>query len=80
MTTTYVWDGDKLVYEVVGNTKVSYTHGLDLIAREEGSTTSFYLYDGHGNVAAVTNDSGTVTQTYQYDAFGNQLNANPADT
>ena len=36
-------------------------------------TPNFYVYDGHGNVRAVTNMAGSVTDTYQFDAFGNVI-------
>jgi len=32
-----------------------------------------YLYDGHGSVVGLANESGKVTDTYCYDAFGNLL-------
>ena len=34
---------------------------------------SVYLYDGHGSVVGLANESGVVTDTYSYDAFGNLL-------
>ena len=34
---------------------------------------SVYLYDGHGSVVGLANESGIVTDTYCYDAFGNLL-------
>ena len=34
---------------------------------------SVYLYDGHGSVVGLANESGVVTDTYFYDAFGNLL-------
>ncbi len=34
------------------------------------SGTTFYGYDGHGNVRFLTGTAGTVGNTYQFDAFG----------
>ena len=34
---------------------------------------SVYLYDGHGSVVGLANESGVVTDTYAYDAFGNLI-------
>ena len=34
---------------------------------------SVYIYDGHGSVVGLANESGVVTDTYAYDAFGNLL-------
>jgi RHS repeat-associated protein len=52
----------------------SYTWGLELISEHQtlNSTlaTSYYVFDGHGSVRALTNSSGAVTDTYDYDAFG----------
>jgi RHS repeat-associated protein len=53
-----------------------YTHGHNLISQQRLSTfnsqpsTSFYGYDGHGNVRYLTDTNAAVTDTYDYDAFG----------
>ena len=48
-----------------------YTYGLDLISqRQSGGTTSFYGYDGNGNVRFLTATNATISDTYAYDAFG----------
>jgi RHS repeat-associated protein len=58
----------------------NYTYGLELISQhrqffngQNFTQTSFYVYDGHGSVRALTNPSGAVTDTYDYDAFGNLI-------
>ena len=56
-----------------GTVKCTYTIGADLISQERDGRTSFYLYDGHGSVVGLANESGVVTDTYSYDAFGNLL-------
>ena len=56
-----------------GTAKCVYTIGADLISQERDGRTSFYLYDGHGSVVGLANESGVVTDTYSYDAFGNLL-------
>jgi RHS repeat-associated protein len=35
----------------------------------------YYVYDGHGSVRALTDQSGAVTDTYDYDAFGTLLHS-----
>ena len=60
-----------------GTAKCVYTIGADLVSQERDGRTSFYLYDGHGSVTALANESGVVTDTYSYDAFGNLLKAKP---
>ena len=56
-----------------GTAKCVYTIGVELISQERDGRTSFYLYDGHGSVVGLANESGVVTDTYAYDAFGNLL-------
>ena len=56
-----------------GSVQAYYTIGADLISQERNGRTSFYLYDGHGSVVGLANESGVVTDTYCYDAFGNLL-------
>jgi RHS repeat-associated protein len=55
----------------------TYTWGLELISEHQAvnstPTTSYYVFDGHGSVRALTNAAGAVTDTYDYDAFGNLL-------
>jgi RHS repeat-associated protein len=56
----------------VGSTPANlYTYGLDLISQRQSSgTTSFYGYDGNGNVRFLTATNATISDTYTYDAFG----------
>ena len=55
-----------------GNTTVYYTRGFELISRREGTTASYYIYDGGLSVRALTNEAGTVTDTLVTDSFGNE--------
>jgi RHS repeat-associated protein len=57
----------------------TYSFGLDLISEvfpagsplaTGHSPLSYYVFDGHGSVRALTNAAGAVTDTYDYDAFG----------
>jgi RHS repeat-associated protein len=36
--------------------------------------TSFFIYDGEGDVRALTDEHGNVTDTFDYDGFGNLIN------
>ncbi|MCC8043407.1 MAG: AHH domain-containing protein [Oscillospiraceae bacterium] len=58
-----------------GTEKCVYTIDADLISQERDGKLSYYLYDGHGSVTALANESGVVTDTYTYDAFGNLLDS-----
>ena len=60
-------------FDADGNMLCYYTIGADLISQERNGKTSFYLYDGHGSVRGLVDESGKITDTYNYDAFGNLL-------
>ena len=62
----YSANGDEICY---------YTIGADLVSQEINGKVYAYLYDGHGTVRALANESGKLTDTYTYDAFGNLLNS-----
>ena len=53
--------------------KCYYTRGDGLISQERDGKKSYYVYDGHGSVRALADESGKVTDKYVYDAFGNLL-------
>jgi RHS repeat-associated protein len=59
----------------------AYVYGLDRISQnrlafinsQNITQASYYVYDGHGSVRALTDPNGNVTDTYDYDAFGNEI-------
>ena len=55
--------------------KCFYTRGDELISQERDGKKSYYVYDGHGSVRALADDSGNVTDKYVYDAFGNLISS-----
>jgi RHS repeat-associated protein len=69
-------------FDAVSLNKV-YDYGLDLVSQTrfewDAQTsslkphTSYLIYDGHGSVRALADETGTITDTYTYDAFGIQL-------
>jgi RHS repeat-associated protein len=62
----------QVVEEIVGGAvKGRYTYGLERISQTQGGVTSYYGYDGHGDVRFLMDGTGTVTDTYDYDAWGN---------
>ena len=69
--TGYAQVMDELQSGIVART---YTWGLELISEDQSinstPTTSYYVFDGHGSVRALTNAAGAVSDTYDYDAFG----------
>ena len=62
----YSANGDEICY---------YTIGDDLVSQEINGKVYVYLYDGHGTVRALANESGKLTDTYTYDAFGNLMSS-----
>lgn len=54
-----------------------YSRGLQLI---KNNTNTYYSYNGHGDVTALTDGDGVVTNTYDYDAFGVEINKDENDT
>ena len=58
-----------------GTEKCFYTRGDELISQEHDGKTSYYVYDGHGSVRALANESGRITDKYVYDAFGNLISS-----
>ena len=84
VTTQYLIDdqnptGLQQVMEEIVNGVVqrSYTYGHKRIRQtlymNNQSVTSYYGYDGQGNVRQLMNAAGVVTDTYDYDAFGNLM-------
>jgi YD repeat-containing protein len=70
----------EVVEEVVGATvQRQYTYGLQRISQNEliggAWSSSFYGYDGMGNVRQLTNASGAITDAYDYGAFSNKTNS-----
>lgn len=55
--------------------KCYYTRGDELISHESDGKKSYYVYDGHGSVRALADESGKVTDKYVYDAFGNLISS-----
>ena len=61
----------------------SYVYGLEQISERRyhfvnnvsNYDNAYYVYDGHGSVRALTEQTGTVTDTYDYDAFGNLIHS-----
>jgi RHS repeat-associated protein len=70
-----------LVYREAGTTatKYLYASGL-LVARIEGTTTSYVHQDAHGSTRAVTDSAGGVAWATQYKPFGIEYGATGSDS
>ncbi|MBZ5579588.1 MAG: DUF6531 domain-containing protein [Acidobacteriia bacterium] len=86
ITTKYLVDDQSLtgIPQVIAETGSdgsarTFVYGLQRISQQQfipgsnSSTTSFYLYDGHGSVRGLASASGAITDTYDYDGFGNLI-------
>jgi RHS repeat-associated protein len=60
-------------YSSTTGTIASYVYGNELVSQTRGSTTSYYLKDGHSGVRLLTDAAGVVTDNYTYDAYGNVI-------
>jgi RHS repeat-associated protein len=90
VTTTYLVDEvnptgyaqviQESVTTTAGISTVAYVYGLQLLNQRrdpvgQARQISWYDYDGHGSVRALTDQNGAVTDTYDYDAFGNLIHS-----
>ncbi len=56
-----------------GKAIASYTRADVLISQARGEESSYYLFDGHGDVRGLLDVEGNVTDTYRYNAYGELL-------
>ncbi len=64
----------------MGAESVYYIRALTLVYAKEGSTKTYYRFNGHGDVIALANASGAVIKRYKYDAFGVEESPDVFDT
>ncbi|MBA9088808.1 RHS repeat-associated protein [Fontibacillus solani] len=75
----YVYNnGGKVISEANASNQVTanYVWGPDrLLAKRDVSTNKkyYYLYNGHGDVVQIIDESGNIVNNYQYDEWGNIL-------
>jgi RHS repeat-associated protein len=79
-TDDYIWDQGASLPQVLQDTNTvngvasttTYLYGLNglLATTDGGGTTRYYLQDGLGSTAQLTDIGGSVTDSYTYDVFG----------
>ncbi len=75
-TTNYLVDKNRPHAQVLreidglGNERVSYVYGDDLLSQQRGGVNSYYGYDGQMSARQLTDAAGAVTDTYDFDGFG----------
>ena len=73
-TWQFKYEYDRIVLEKDSSGAMTLNiYGTRLLARKEGNTRVFYLYNGRGDVTALVNEQGQVIASYYYDPFGNIL-------
>ena len=77
--TDFLLDGGNVAAEQTDGEITTYLRGVNLIARSDGETTEYYLYNAHGDVVQRTDSTGAVTKTYTYDAFGVEQDKDSTD-
>ncbi len=78
--TGYTQVVSEMTITTAGYAYVNNVYGLERINQwrvplGQAKQVSWYVYDGHGSVRALTDQTGAVTDTYDYDAFGNLLHS-----
>jgi RHS repeat-associated protein len=73
VTTNYILDGDKVVYETDGTNTIHYTYDAvgNLLSLNVNGTEYYYLFNTQGDIIGLLNGSGSLVVSYQYDAWGN---------
>lgn len=74
-----VWDGNSIVYENNGTDSSKYLTGVNIISSVNANDSSYFMYNAHGDVVALTDSVGEIKKIYEYDEFGNELNVDEAD-
>ncbi|MDF2866438.1 MAG: repeat-containing protein, partial [Clostridia bacterium] len=73
-TTNFVYDGDNILLELddQNNQVATNTYGLSLIKRTTDKE-GYYLYNGHGDVTKIVDNTNNILNSYVYDEFGKIL-------
>ena len=77
--TVHLWDGANIVADVDNNDLTVYFRGINLIYAENDGEQTYYHFNAHGDVVALTNANGTKTKSYSYDAFGEEYDISALD-
>jgi RHS repeat-associated protein len=72
VTTNYILDEDKVVYESDGTNNLHYTYDSEdnLISINFNGTEYYYIFNAQGDVIGLLDGNGNQVVTYQYDAWG----------
>ena len=63
-----------LQQQQTGQDSVMFVLGHDVIGQATGAAApKFYLYDGHGSVRHLADNTGNITESYHFNAYGQTL-------
>ncbi|NHM33614.1 DNRLRE domain-containing protein [Neobacillus terrae] len=73
VTTNYILDEDKVVFESDGTNNLHYTYDSEdnLLSLNLNGNEYYYIFNAQGDVIGLLDGSGNQVVTYQYDAWGN---------
>lgn len=73
--TGYLYENGNIILETNGKNLVTAKNvwGSRLLERDTQDETYSYLFDGHGDITALTDKLGNVLKDYSYDPYGNAL-------
>lgn len=60
-----------MTYKTDGTVDTAYTYGTERLGSDRNGESLYYLYDGQGSVAGLTDTAGNVVSSYCYDPYGN---------
>ena len=72
--TNYLYDRQNVILETYKNNQVKtrYVKGINYIASiSADNVTSYFLFNGHGDVVQTVDKTGEVLNSYDYDIWGN---------
>ena len=58
---------------------IETVYGTQALARKVGGAWYYYIYNAHGDVIGMTDESGNVVNSYEYDAWGNVISKTACD-
>lgn len=67
---SYYYSDEKLIGEEQGNSKSQYIRGNQLLAKVVDGNYYYYIYNGHGDVVQIADESGNIVNRYTYDEWG----------
>jgi YD repeat-containing protein len=72
VTTKYVLEGSKVVYESNATDSIHYTYSANgsLISMNLNGTDYYYIKNGQGDIIGLYDNAGTQVASYTYDTWG----------